>query len=245
MKDLKQFILEFKERKVKSFDYKLLKDKIENCKPKFFGNSVFIDILWAPEIYFHYSNGWSADKPRNNGEDKKYNDISLGASTIMCVDFYATKNLFKENDLSGRISCFAPSIINDEDNDNWDAVKEYLKSKFNAKDISGCDYIAFKTYGELEEILKELESVINKYNTKFEKNSPAYLYFDKSEAEQNSADKKKQYEITTCEEEIVKLNKYLEDVKKAASASDTDLTTLIDATKEKIEYFKKKKENIK
>ena len=242
MKSLSQYILEYKERKVKSFDYKLLKEKIENCKPKFFGNSVFIDILWTPEIYFNNDKGWSAGEPN---KEKGYNNISLGASPVIAVDFYAMKNLFKENDLSGRISCFAPSIINDEDNDNWDAVKEYLKSKFNAKDIGGCDYIAFKTYGELEEILKGLESVINKYNTKFEKNSPAYLYFDKSEAEQNSADKKKQYEITTCEEEIVKLNKYLEDIEKAASASDTDLQTLIDATKEKIEYFKKKKENIK
>jgi len=241
MKSLSQYILEYKERKIKSFDYALLKEKIEGCKPKFFGNSVFIDILWTPEIHFNHADGWSAGKPNEKG----YKDISLASSTVMYVDFYATKNLFKENNLQGKIGCFYPYVLNEEDHDNWEAVKEYIESKYNAKDIAGCDYISFKSYGELEQILKGLESVINKYNTKFEKNSPSYLYFDKSEAEQNSADKKKQYEIQTCEEEIVKLSKQLEDVKKAASASDTDLTTLIDSINDKIKYFKKKKDEMK
>ena len=89
------------------------------------------------------------------------------------------------------------------------------------------------------------DEVIKEYNTNYNKNNAAYLYFDEKEASDNAIDKKKAYEILSYDEEIVKLNKQLEDVKDAASASDTDMTTLIDSIKEKIEYFKKKKENIK
>ena len=60
----------------------------------------------------------------------------------------------------------------------------------------------------------------------------------------NSQFKKHQYELVSCDEKISSLNKELEDIEKAAEGSDVDLTPLIDITKEKIEYFKKSKENL-
>ena len=63
MKDLKTFILEYKERIKKSFDYEAIKSSIENCKPKFFGNNVCMNLLWTPQIYFIYDKGWAAGEP--------------------------------------------------------------------------------------------------------------------------------------------------------------------------------------
>lgn len=244
MKNITQYILEYKARVKKSFDYKAIKSAIENCKPKFFGNEVFMELLWTPQIYFNYNNGWSAGKPRNNGEDKDYKEIELGESTVIYIEWYAKKNLFKKNSFSGKLACFEQKPLDNANDDNWNEISKYLGSKYNAKDQNGYDYVSFNTYEELEEILKGLEKLINEYNTNYDKNNPTYLYFDENEAKQNASDKKNQYEILSCEEEIVKLNKQLEDVKKAASASDTDMTILIDSINDKIKFFKNKKDNI-
>lgn len=252
MKNLFQYILEFKERVKTTFDYESIKEQIQNCKPTFFGKCVTIEALWKPQIYFVYDKGWSAGKPNkefHNGKD--YKEISLGESCVMYIDFYAEKKMFKANVLEGKVLfCYNGYDFNDDENKNWEEVLKYIKSKFNAKveknkAYDEFEYISFKTYEELEEILEGLENVINKYNTNYEKNNAAYLYFDKSEATQNAEDKKKQYEILTYEEEIVKLNKELEDIKRAATASDTDLTALMDIINDKIKYFKDKKESIK
>lgn len=245
MKDLKQFILEYKKRIKKSFDYRVIKQTIESCKPKFFGNEVYINLLWTPQIYFQYDKGWSAGKPdKKSFHGKDYKEITLGASTVLFIEWFAKKHIFKDNEFTGRLCCFCPNIMNDDDKHNWEEVEKYLESKYNAKTKDNCDYIKFDSYEELEEILKGLESIVNEYNTNYDNNNAAYLYFDKNEAEQNSSYKKKQYEIMTCDEEIVKLNKELEDVKKVASASDTDMTVLMDAINEKIQFFKNKKEKI-
>lgn len=247
MKDITQFILEFKSRRTKVFNYSAIKKAIKECKPSFFGKNVFIDILWTPEIHFNYDNGWTSNKPRNNGEDKKYNGISLSESPVMFIDFYAEKKIFKENTMVGYISWILPTKLNDDDT-NCDELEKFLKEKTNDVIKDGehrQERIKFESYEELEKYLKEIEKIINVHNTKCEKNEPTYLYFDKTEASLNAQFKKNQYEILSCEEEIVKLNKQLEDVKKAASASDTDMTILINSVKEKIEYFKKKKESIK
>lgn len=246
MKDIKTFILEYKSRVKKSFDYRAIKQAIESCKPKYFGNNVCMNLLWTPQIYFNYEKGWSAGKPdKEFFHGKDYKDITLGASTVLYIDWYAKKHIFKENEFEGRLGCFYPDAINDDEKYNWEEIQKYLESKYNAKDAGNCDYVKFSSYEELEEILKGLEVVINKYNTNYDKNNSAYLYFDKGEATQNASDKKNQYEILTCEEEIAKLNKQLEDVTKAASASDTDLTVLIDSINEKIKFFKDKKDSIK
>ena len=248
MKDLFNFILEYKERRTTGFNYEKIEEAIKNCKSSFFGNVAFIDILWTPEIYFHYSNGWSSNKPRNNGEDKKYNSISLGASTVMGIDFYAEKKLFKKDIFEGYIFWILPSKVN-EDDTNCDELEKYLNKVANYETpkqtgLSPQKKIKVESFEELKKYLEEIETIVNKHNTKCEKNEPTYLYFDKDEAQQNSSSKKQQYEILSCEEEIVKLNKELEDIKRAAEASDVDLTTLMDACKEKIEYFKNKKKNI-
>ena len=245
MKNLTQYILEYKSRVKKSFDYAAIKSAIENCKPKFFGNNVCMNLLWTPQIYFKYEKGWSTDKPNKElFHGKDYKDITLGASTVLYIDWFAKKHIFKDNEFIGRLGCFYPDINNDDDKKNWEEIEKFLESKYNAKTKDNCDYIKFDSYEELEEILKGLESIVNEYNTNYDNNNAAYLYFDKNEAEQNSSDKKKQYEIMTCEEEIVKLNKELEDVKKAASASDTDMTVLMDAINEKIQFFKNKKDDL-
>lgn len=250
MKDLKQFILEYKKRIKNSFDYVEIRKTIESCKPTFWGKLVDIEALWTPQIYFIYDKGWAAGEPdKEFFHGKDYKNIELGSSTVLFISFYAEKKLFKENILRGTVNLGYPNLFNDEDKKNWEEVEKYMESKFNAEHYGGKilgtqKYFEFKTYEELEELLKGLEKVINEYNTNYDKTNAAYLYFDKNEAEQNSSDKKKQYEIMTCEEEIVKLNKQLEDVKKAASASDTDMTTLIDAINEKIKFFKDKKEKI-
>jgi len=246
MKDLKQFILEYKARIKKSFDYKTIKQTIESCKPSFFGKSVSMAILWTPQIYFNYDKGWSTGKPNKElFHGKDYKEITLGASTVLFIEWFAKKHIFKDNEFTGRLGCFYPNIMNDDDKHNWEEVEKYLESKYNAKTQDNCDYIKFDSYEELEEILKDLEKIINEYNTNYDKNNAAYIYFDKSEAEQNSSDKKKQYQILSCEEEIIKLNKQLEDTKKAASASDTDLSVVIDMINDKIKFFKNKKDNIK
>lgn len=247
MKDITQYILEFKTRRTKGFDYWKIENTIKGCKPSFMGKNVCLDILWTPEIYFNYNDGWSANKPRNNGEDKNYNGISLSESPVMFIDFYAEKKLFKDNIFKGYISWILPDKLNDDDT-NCDELEKFLKEKTNdvIKDREYTqDRIKFESYEELEKYLKEIEKIINTHNTKCDKNEPTYLYFDKTEASLNAKFKKSQYEILTCEEEIVKLNKQLEKVEKTASASDIDLTTLIDSIKEKIEYFKKKREDIK
>jgi len=253
MKQLIQYLLEYKERKTKSFDYNLLKERIEKekNKPKFMGNWGYIDILWTPQIYFIYDKGWSAGEPNKDPKwfgGKKHTDIHLGTSDVMSVEFYSAKKIFKPNVFEGYISWSFHDKVNDDDT-NLDEVENFLNKKSNYTVPAEGSFpeqkkIKFESYEELESILKELESIINKHNTKCDKNEPTYLYFDKSEATQNASYKKNQYEILTCEEEIVKLSKQLEDVKKAASASDTDLTSLIDSIKEKIEYLKKKKEDI-
>lgn len=254
MKDIVQYILEYKYRKVKSFDYKLLKERIEKeiNKPKFLGKWSCIPILWTPQIYFIYGRDdcWSAGKPDNEFHDNKnYTEIKLGSSDVMFIEFYVEKKLFKQNIFEGYIEWSFHNKINDDDT-NLDEVENFLNKKSNYTVPAEGSWpeqkkIKFESYEELEKILKELETIINRHNTKCDKNEPTYLYFDKSEAEQNSEEKKKQYEILTYEEEIVKLTKQLEDVEKAASASDTDLSTLMDSIKEQIENFKKKKENIK
>ena len=249
MKDITQYILEFKARRTKGFNYSLIEKTIKGCKPSLLGKNVFLDILWTPEIHFNYNNGWSADKPRSNknGEDKNYNEISLSESPVMFIDFYAEKKLFKDNIFKGYISWILPTKLNDDDT-NCDELEKFLKEKTNdvIKDREYAqDRIKFESYEELEKYLKEIEKIINTHNIKCDKNEPTYLYFDKTEASLNAQFKKSQYEILSCEEEIVKLSKQLEDVEKTASASDTDLTSLIDSIKEKIEYLKKKKENIK
>ena len=152
--------------------------------------------------------------------------------------------LFKKNSFSGKLACFEQKPLDNANDDNWNEISKYLQSKYNAKDLAGYDYCEFNSYEELEEILKGLEKLINQYNTNYDKNNPTYLYFNYDEAKQNSTDKKNSYEILSCEEEIVKLNKQLEDVKKAASASDTDLTVLIDDINDKIKFFKDKKSKI-
>jgi len=247
MKDITQFILEFKSRRTKGFNYSEIKKAIQGCKPSFFGKNVFLDILWRPEIYFNYSNGRAYGKPRNNGEDKNYDGISLSESPVMFIDFYAEKKLFKENTIVGYITWILPSKINDDDT-NCDELEKFLKEKTNDV-IKDREYsqerIKFESYEELEKYLKEIEKIINEHNTKCEKNEPTYLYFDKTEASLNAQFKKNQYEILSCEEEIVKLSKQLEDVKKAASASDTDMTTLIDSINDQIKMIKDKKENLK
>jgi len=247
MKDLTQYILEFKERRTKGFNYSLIEKTIKGCKPSFWGEAVCFDILWIPQIYFNYNDGWrSYDKPRNNGEDKNYNGISLDESPVMFIDFYAEKKLFKENIARGYISWILPSKINDDDT-NCDELEKFLKEKTNdiTKERDNAqERIKFESYEELEKYLKEIEKIINTHNTKCDKNEPTYLYFDKTEASLNAKFKKQQYEILSCEEEIVKLNKQLENIEKAASASDTDLTALIDSTKEKIEYFKNQKKQL-
>ena len=243
MKTLVQYITEYKQRVKSSFDYDAIKNQIMNCKPKYMGNHVFIDVLWTPEIYFDYHNGWSAGAPRKDSKDNY--KISLGASSVIAVEFFAMKNLFRKNEFFGRIDCFAPTILSKEDEDNWEDIKNFLKSKFNAKDQGGIDYIKFESYDELEEILKALEPIINKYNTNYDKNNPSYLYFDKSEATENASDKKHQYEIVTIEQEIVNLTKQLEEIKNAEDKADTDLSALIQSINDKIEYYKKKKNDIK
>lgn len=246
MKDITQFILEFKSRRTKGFDYLGIKKAIQGCKPSFFGKNVFLDILWTPEIYFNYSNGRAYSKPRNNGEDKNYDGISLSESSVMFIDFYAEKKLFKENTIVGYITWILPSKINDDDT-NCDELEKFLKEKTNDVIKDGehrQERIKFESYEELEKYLKEIEKIINVHNTKCEKNEPTYLYFDKTEASLNAQFKKKQYEILTCEDEIVKLTKQLEDVENAAKASDIDLTALMDSIKEQIENFKRKKEDI-
>lgn len=253
MKQLIQYLLEYKERKTKSFDYNLLKERIEKekNKPKFMGNWSCMPILWIPQIYFIYDKGWSAGEPNKDPKwfgGKKHTDIHLGKSDVMFIEFYSAKKIFKPNVFEGYISWTLPSEIN-EDDTNLKEIEKFLEKKANYTIPAEGSFpeqkkIKFESYEELESILKELESIINEHNTKCDKNEPTYLYFDPSEAEQNSYDKKKQYEILTCEEEIVKLTKQLADVENAAKASDTDLTILIDSIKEQIENFKRKKEDI-
>ena len=248
MKSIWEYIVEYKERKKKSFDYVDIRNKIVSCKPTFWGKVVNIRALWTPQIYFEYSGGWSAGEPRSG---KNYKEITLGSSAVLFISFYAEKKLFKKNILRGSVTVGCPNLFTDEDKKNWEEVEKYMESKFNAETpedktfSSKRKYFEFETYEELEELLKGLEKVINKYNNNYDKNNAAYLYFDENEAKNNASDKRKQYEIRTCQEEIVKLNKQLEDVNRAASASDTDMTVLIDSIKEKIEFFKKKKDNIK
>ena len=244
MKQLLDYILEYKQRVKNSFDYDAIRSAIENCKPTFFGKCVDMTLLWTPQIYFDYNNGWAAGKPADDKFKKKYNKITLGTSGICFISFYAEKKLFKKNEFFGRLDFwYSTADYSDEEKKNIEEVIKYVKSKFNAEvpvqhEWGAQSYFKFTTYEELEEFLKGLEEAINKFNTNYDKNNAAYIYFDKNEAEQNSADKKKQYEIVTAQEEIVKLNKELEDIKKAATASDTDLTPLMDMTKKKIDFFK-------
>lgn len=251
MKSIGEYIVEYKERKKKAFDYIGIRNKIVSCKPTFWGKVVDIEALWTPQIYFVYDKGWSAGEPdKEFFHGKDYKEITLGSSTVLFISFYAEKKLFKKNILRGTVHLGYPNLFTDEDKKNWEEVEKYMESKFNAetpedKTFGKQKYFEFETYEELEELLKGLEQVINKYNNNYDKNNAAYLYFDENEAKNNASDKRKQYEIRTCQEEIVKLNKQLEDVNRAASASDTDMTALIDSIKEKIEFFKKKKDNIK
>lgn len=252
MKNLTEYILEFKQRKTKTFDYWKIEKAIKECKPTFLGKNVCIDILWAPQIYFIYDKGWCAGKPNDDpnwSNGKKHNGIKLGETAVLFLDFFAEKKLFKKDIFKGYISWILPDKINDDDT-NCDELESYLNKMSNYEVPAQGSWPAQKkieveSYEELEKYLKEIEKIINTHNTKCDANEPTYLYFDKAEASFNAKYKKTQYELLSCEEEIVKLNKQLEDIKKAASASDTDLTALIDATEEKIQYFKKKKDNIK
>lgn len=248
MKQLLNFILEYKERRTKGFNYAKIEETIKKCKPSFFGNAAWIEILWTPQIYFNYDKGWSAGKPSESQGGKKYNGITLGTSPRMFINFYAEKKLFKNNIFEGYISWILPDKLNDDDT-NCDELEKYLDkmSNYTGKDeINNIEFkkIKVESYEELKKYLNEIEDIINKHNTKCDKNEPTYLYFDETEASLNSQFKKKQYEILSCEEEIAKLNKELESINKAASASDVDLTSLIDSCQQKIEYFKSQKKKI-
>jgi len=234
MRNLKDFILEYKERHNNSFDYEGIKNVIQNCKPSFFGKNVCLDILWRPEIIFSKENGWEQNKKTKL---YKYNGIILSESPVMFIDFYAEKKIFKKDIIEGYISWILPNKINNDDT-NCDELEKFLKSKANDKNK---ERIKFTSYEELEKYLKEIEDIINKHNTKCDNNEPTYLFFDKSEATLNAQFKKHQYELISCDEKISSLNKELEDIKKAAEGSDVDLTPLIDITIEKIEYFKNSK----
>lgn len=243
MKSIIEYILEYKERRTKGFNYEKIESAIKNCKPKFLGNNACIDILWTPEIYFNYNNGWST---LSEHDGRKYNGISLRANSVMFIDFYAEKKLFKENILEGYISWWLPSKINDDDT-NLDEVQNYLNSVANYETPKDGEYdsqkkIKFTSYEELEKYLKEIEAIINKHNTKCDKNEPTYLYFDETEARLNAQFKKTEYEIVSCEEKIVELNKQLEDVKKAEKDTDTNLDELKTSIERQIAMLKKLKE---
>lgn len=250
MKSITEYILEYKQRRTTGFNYTKIEQAIKNCKPKLLGNNVCIDILWTPEIYFNYNGGWSAGKPDDAFHGgKHYNGITLGDSSVMFIDFFAAKNIFKKNTLEGYISWMLPSKINDDDT-NLDEIKKYLDSKSNytVNDEDGYPAqkkIKFTSYEELEKYLKEIEDIINKHNTKCDKNEPTYLYFDKTEASLNAQFKKNQYEIISCEEKIVELNKKLEDIKKAEESTDTDLSELKTSIENQINILKKLKEKNK
>lgn len=246
MKSIIEYILEYKERRTTGFNYEKIESAIKNCKPKLIGNNVCLDILWTPQIYFDYGNGWSAGKPSDSFHGKHYNGITLGTSSVMFIDFFAEKKLFKENVLEGYISWLLPSKINDDDT-NLDEVEKYLNSKANytVKSDDGDEQKKIKctSFEELKNYLKDIEDIINKHNTKCDKNEPTYLYFDKTEASLNSQFKKNEYEIISCEEKIVNLNKQLEDIKKAEKDTDTELTELKYSIENQIKMLKKLKEN--
>ena len=248
MKSITEYILEYKERRTTGFNYEKIESTIKNCKPKFLGNTVCLDILWVPQIYFNYDNGWSAGKPDNEfHKAKNYNNISLGTSPVMFIDFYAEKKLFRENVLNGYISWLLPSKINDDDT-NLNEVENYLNSKANytvpKSNISGEQKkIKFSSFEELKKYLEDIENIINKHNTKCDKNEPTYLYFDKAEASLNSQFKKNYYELISCEEKIVNLNKQLEDINKAEKDTDTKLDELKSSIENQIKMLKKLKEN--
>jgi len=243
MKTLTEFILEYRERRNKSFDYVKIKNAIKNCKPSFFGKNVCLDILWRPEIRFSKDGGWKINKKSKSYE---YKGITLSESPVMFIDFYAEKKLFKKDVIEGYISWILPDKLNKDDT-NCDELEKFLKSKVNDV-IKDRDYaqerIKFTSYEELEKYLNEIEDIINKHNTKCDTNEPTYLFFDRTEATLNSQFTKHQYELKSCDEKISSLNKELEDIEKAAEGSDVDLIPLMDITKEKIEYFKRSKENL-
>jgi len=235
--------LKYNERVKKTFNYEKIKSAIETCKPKFFGNNVCIDLLWTPQIYFDYANGWAAGKPnKKNFNGSNYIGVTLGTSPRLFIDWYVSKNLFKKNEAIGKIGFFYPEVINDDEKSNWEEIQKYLESKYNAKDQENNNYIKFCSYKELEIFLKELEDIINKYNIK--RNNEAYFYFDKNEASCNAEIKKVKYEILSCDETLVNLYKQLEDTNKAATASDVDMTVLINSINDKIKKVKDKKDNI-
>lgn len=249
MKLLNQYIFEYKQRTQTHFDYDKIKDAIQNCKPKFFGNHVSLDILFTPEIYFIYAGGgWSTGKPSETLK-RKYGDykcIQIDGSSIISIEFFAERNLIKRNEVFGRIDIFSPTCLTDEDKENWQEIDNFLKSKFNAE-VSGpfgtCKYIKFETYEELESILKELDRIINTYNKNYSKNSPSYLYFNKSEAMDNANYKRDAY-IASIDEKISQLNNKLDVLKQAQQKTKIDLRNEIDNIKDQIKYLEIEKRYI-
>ena len=251
MDKITQFTQEYQERKKKSFDYQKIKELIESCKPTFWGKSVDISLLWVPEIFFIYHGGWSAGRPNKDFFDgRNYNKIDLGKSAKLYVHFYAEKKLFKPNVYFGRVDfLYFHDKLNTEEEKNQEEMIKFIKSKYNAEtpaqfNDSAQPYFKFTTYEELETFLKEFEFIINKYNTNYHKNNSTYVYFDKDEAIQNSIYKKKEYEILMCDKEIVKLGNQLKEVNNVVSASDCDLTILINDVKSKLQFFENKKNMI-
>lgn len=248
MKSLNQYILEYKQRVQTQFDYDKIKDAIQNCKPKFFGNYVSLDILFTPEIYFVYKGGaWSIGKPsetlkrKHNNSDYRW--IQIGGSSVMSIEFYAERNLLKRNKLFGRIDIFPPTCLTDEDKENWLEIDNFLKSKFNAEveasaSFDSCKYIKFETYEELESILKELENIINTYNKNYSKNSTSYLYFNQSEAVQNAKHKRDAY-IKSIDEKISQLTNKLDALKQTQQETKIDLRAEINNINDQIKYLEK------
>ena len=246
MKSLNQYILEYKQRTQTHFDYDKIKDAIQNCKPKFFGNHVSLDILFTPEIYFVYKGGaWSVGKPsetlKRNHND--YRCIQIGGNSVISIEFYAERNLLKRNKFFGRIDIFSPTCLTDEDKENWLEIDNFLKSKFNAEveasaSCDACKYIKFETYEELESILKELESIINAYNKNYSKNSPSYLYFNQSEAVQNAKYKRDAY-IKSIDEKISQLTNKLDSLRQTQKETKIDLRNEINNIKDQIKYLEK------
>ena len=163
----------------------------------------------------------------------------------MFICFYAEKKLFKENYIDGFVDWILPRKINDDDT-NCDDVEKYLLSKANYTTPAQGSFpetkrIKFKTYEELEKILKELEVVVNKHNTKCDNNEPTYLYFNKDEATHNAEFKRQRYEITSTEEKIVELNKQIKEIESAEKSTDTDLSELKLSIQKQIDMLKKMK----
>ena len=250
MKDLRNYILEYKQREIKSFDYKKIEDTIKSLQSSFFGKELAMGILWRPEIHFDYSDGgWSSGKPDDDFHGgKHYKGISLGASDALFIEFYGEKKLFKDNIFEGYIVWYLPPNMN-EDDTNYDELEKYLNSAANYTVPNKGNFPEFKdvvykkikcnSYEELEKHLKKIEEIVNKHNNKCDKNEPTYLYFSKDEATANAKFKKQEYEIISTEEKIVELNKQLKEVEKAENDTDTDLSELKLSIQKQIDMLKK------